>query len=229
MIKVLKDWNEIGSATLALAKEGLPEHSDMRKNWDHFTLYDIIKSLDRNLNILDLGCGEGYTLRFLQALKFQNLNGIDLNVDFKLRLRQIYRMIKSHSMKPPFNLYKGNIERTNFSNNSFNLLTSISVIEHGVNIESFLSESYRLLLPGGLLFITTDYWEEKINVNNKTLPFGLDWKIFSKAEIESLVKLAKDIGFSLYNESSVFSCQDKPIYWNNSEYTFIAIVLEKVK
>jgi hypothetical protein len=85
----------------------------------------------------------------------------------------------------------------------------------------------RILKVGGLLFITTDYWEEDIEIDDSIKPFSLNWKIFSKKEIEELIVLAKAHNFVLEGNTNIPTCLDKPIHWYY-DYTFIALVFKKI-
>ncbi len=226
MIKVLQNWEEIGDAFLTLQINHLPTHPSIQKNWDYFLLYNILTKKNRALKVLDLGCGEGgHTLRFLHALDFLNLYGIDLNIKWKLRLRQIYLILKTR--KKPFTLHQGDFHKTKFKNEVFDFIYSISVIEHGVNIKSFLEEAHRILKPNGLIFITTDYWKENLNIDNQIRVYGLPWKIFSSKDIESLILEAKEIGFNLVENTTIPSCCKKTVCWQDTEYTFIALLFKK--
>lgn len=226
MIKVLKNWLEIGEAVKFLSKKGLPKYPAIEKNWDLYQLYTIVESMDRENKLIDLGCGERlWALKFLYALGYKNLYGMDLF----LTMRRRVKIWRKYSLKAPFHLYKGDLTKTKFPDEAFDLAICISVIEHGVNLEKFLSESYRILKPEGMLFITTDYWEEGIYVNDTNRPLGLPWKIYCKKDIENFVKLSYDFGFSLYKNVSIPDCSDKCVIWNNQEYTFLSIILKKVR
>lgn len=212
MIKVLQKWQEVGEATLSLQSQRLPTHITVQKNWDQFLLYQALTTRDRQSWIIDLGCGDCCTLDFLAALGFTNLHGIDLEVKQANNL--------------PYELYEGDIIKTSFPSQSYDIAVSISVIEHGVDIAAFFQEAHRLLKAGGILFITTDYWEDKIQVDEFIRPFGLTWKIFSKLEIQETIALANNYGFALENVN-IPTCVDTTVSWYNKNYTFIALSLRK--
>lgn len=216
MIKVLQNWQEVGEATLGLQRKGLPTHITVQKNWDQFLLEHVLTTLDRQSWILDLGCGDCCTLDFLAALGFTNLHGIDLK-------------IKKQASNLPYKLYEGDMTATPFPSQFYDFALSISVIEHGVDLEAFFKEAHRLLKAGGLLFITTDYWEEKIQVEEFIRPFGVSWKIFSKAEIQEALTLAKNCGFILEQNVNIPACADETVFWYNKNYTFIALAFRKGK
>ncbi len=214
MIKVLKNWQEIGDATLSLQRKGLPTHSDTRKNWDLSLLYQTIASENRNSRIVDLGCSPGCTLVFLISLGFTNLYGIDFDLEF------------TGGKKFPANVYKGDLTDTTFESDFFDVAISISVIEHGVDLKDLFNEVNRILKNDGLLFLTTDYWAEKQDVG-KINPLGLPWKVFSEADIQELINIAQDYGFSLNEDINIPSCSEQTIIWQGIEYTFIALIFKK--
>ncbi|MUG93359.1 methyltransferase domain-containing protein [Scytonema sp. UIC 10036] len=214
MIRVLQNRPEIDVATHKIQKKGLPQHFDIYKNWDHLLISELIVNKDRHSFIIDLGCGECCTLNFLSALGFQNLHGIDLK-------------ILPNRMSTAYALYEGDIIKTLFDSDSCDVAITVSTIEHGVDLPAFFAEVSRLLKVGGLLFITSDYWEEHIEIDNSIKPFALDWKIFSQREIEELIVLAKTHNLVLEGDENIPSCLDKPIHWYY-DYTFIALVFKKV-
>ncbi|MEP0826054.1 MAG: methyltransferase domain-containing protein, partial [Nitrososphaera sp.] len=106
----------------------------------------------------------------------------------------------------------------------FDVITSLSVIEHGVNHEKYFKEMYRILKPDGLLLTSTDYWPYKINVNSQVYRGGHDM-IFSKQDIYKLLDTAASQGFAL-TEPIDFTVKDKVVYWKptDSHYTFIFLL-----
>ena len=228
MIKILQNWGEIGEAILTLEKKGLPLHPTPQKNWDHFVIYNTLVSKDKNSLILDLGCGEGHTLKFLNALGFPNLHGTDLKICWKLRFEQIYRMLRSGNCKRPFSLLEGDFHKTPFKNKYFDYVYSVSTVEHGVDVKSLLKEVYRILKPGGLFFLTTDYWEKKIQTDKSIKFFGLPWTIFSQDEIELIIDTARSLGLNLFENSKTSPCLKKTVFWQNYEYTLIALLFKKI-
>lgn len=227
MINVLQNWQEVGSATLALQRERLPIHSTAQKNWDHYLLHKIVSSQDREIRIIDLGCGEAHTLKLLYSLGFENIHGLDFRISWRVRVTQLVRSWREKALSLPFRLYSGDITRTPFRNHSYDLAVCVSTIEHGVNIKAFLQEVSRILKPGGLLFITTDYWEEELQTNDSAKAFGLPWKVFSRNDIELLIGLARASGLVLYQDTPIPACSEKTVIWQNSNYTFISLLFRK--
>lgn len=215
MIDVLKNWLEIGEATLSLQRRGLPTHITVQKNWDQFWLDRLLLNIPKSSAILDLGCGDCCTLKFLSALGFINLSGVDL-------------YLSPQSSTLPYKLYQEDLINTPFAGQSFDWAISVSVIEHGVDLKAFFQEAHRILKPNGVLFVTTDYWEDKIDVDPSIQPFGLSWQIFSKAQLQNMIAIAQSCGFQLKQETAIPACVDKTVTWYGKDYTFVALTFLKV-
>lgn len=213
MIKVLQSWQEIQSATQEIQHQGLPLHLDVHKNWDHLLLHQVLSPINLQSSIIDLGCGDYCTLDFLSALGFKNLHGIDLNL--------------KPTSNPPYTLYQGNLTQTLLAGDTCDVAISISVIEHGVDLPAFFAEVSRLLKPNGLLFLTTDYWQQHLEIDSSIKPFGLEWKVLSQADIEQVITLAKENNLVLEREQGIPLVRDSPITWHNYNYTFIALLFRK--
>lgn len=214
MIQVLQSLQDVEIATQKLRSQNLPTHLTVQKNWDQWLLVEHLSNRDRQSAILDLGCGDCCTLDLLATLGFQNLHGIDLT-------------IPQLSSDRPYQLHQGDLTRTPFPNQTFDCAVSISVVEHGVDLTQFFSETYRVLKPNGLLFVTTDYWQDKILIDSSIKPFGLSWNIFSSADIQTLITLAQQQGFTLESHPEIPTCQTRTVDWYGKQYTFIAIELQK--
>ncbi|HEY9781355.1 MAG TPA: class I SAM-dependent methyltransferase [Leptolyngbyaceae cyanobacterium] len=214
MINILQNRQEIDAATLKIQSLCLPLHLDFHKNWDHLLLYNAIATIGKQSQIIDLGCGECCTLNFLAALGFNNLHGIDLQI--------------SYDANTAYTLHQGNLTQTPLVNGKCDVAISISVIEHGVEIAAFFAEVSRLLKIDGLLFLTTDYWAEYIEIDSSIQPFGLEWKVFSAPDIEQLIALAQEKNLVLAQAVDIPACSDRPVSWYDYKYTFIALLFRKV-
>jgi SAM-dependent methyltransferase len=223
---VLQDWDEIGRAYRLLHSVGLPTHQSVEKNWDLAHLHGVIRGMDKNVLVLDMGSGGVDTLQFMSRMGFTSLHGIELSIPYRDRLRQLLTMYRQRTPRVPYRLHRGDLTRTKFSTQTFDVLTCISVIEHGVDFEAFLYEARRLLRRDGLLFVTTDYWEPKIEVSPDHRIFGLPWRIFSRAEMTSFLTMAADYDFVPLDGSAIPSCKDRCVEWDGKEYTFALVVLQ---
>ena len=226
MISVLQDWRELGECIETLQRDRLPLHTTPQKNWDHFILRGALAGLEPSAPIADLGCGHGLTLEFLRRLGFENLLGIDLSISWRLRAREALTMYRERTFTPPYRILRGSISESSIPASSISLAVSVSTIEHGVDIDRFLADTFRILKPGARLFITTDYWGDKIEVPDSIRAFGMPWRIFDRDQIRRLLDSAARIGFEP-PDSQIPDCSGAPVVWQGLTYTFIALLLSK--
>src|SRR6266849_5562839 len=106
VIRVLQSWQEIGDSILGLQQAGLPIHPTAQKNWDHFLLRELLSTTSRKALVVDLGCGEGHALSFLHALGFKTLQGLDLQIDWRARARQLSTIRREKMLQVPFRLHR---------------------------------------------------------------------------------------------------------------------------
>ena len=112
--------------------------------------YDLLKVDSRTQGferkrVLDIGCGFGLLLDFLQS-KGWDPYGVDFASD------AITYGQKELGLK---NISVGNLEHDSFEENYFDMVTLASVIEHLDDPVDMLARIHRVLRPGGVLLITT--------------------------------------------------------------------------
>jgi len=107
--------------------------------------YDVISSFINNLhyhnkNILDLGCWEWHFFEFLN--NWNNLYGIDI------------AWIRLEKNRNKFHLLEWDLEnKFPWENDFFDMITSMSVMEHVFSVEHHLSEAHRLLKKWGYFIL----------------------------------------------------------------------------
>lgn len=176
--------------------------------------------------IVDLGCGGNFTLNLLRSAGFKSLVGIDLTVPkagIAGTIRGIYRRYRPRSYSVPmYRLVRGNILDTPFDDNSFDAAVCLSVVEHSVDTESFFRETSRIMRDGAKLYLSTDYWEPKIETT--AIKYGgLPWRILDKSEIELLIGIGCRFGFQIEGESTVPGAEAPLVYSKGKYYTFISM------
>jgi 2-polyprenyl-3-methyl-5-hydroxy-6-metoxy-1,4-benzoquinol methylase len=185
---VLKNFSEVYHATKCLRSLGLFPHHDGVKSWDTLKMVDIIKQANIGAFVLDVGCNGSPILPLLRRLGFMNLYGCDLFLK-----EGISAAIELYEEKT-FDISVQDLEKTEFQNNTFDFVTSLSVIEHGINIQNYFKEMNRIIKKCGLLLTSTDYWPDKIVnlVNTDVNPKNLPDNIFSRKEIEEdVIRIAE--------------------------------------
>lgn len=233
---VLKNLSEVNYAINNSHSLGLFAHPDKVKSWDTYKMVKIISEGDRSSFILDVGCNGSPILSILKRLGFKNLYGCDLFLKkIPSTLTEIvyplYRPIIEIYEDKAFNISIQNLEKTNFQDKMFDYITSLSVIEHGVNIQNYFKEMNRIMKKGGILLTSTDYWPDKIlNIiktkhNHRNDPDN----VFSKEEIEKDVLKAAELNDLILTEPIDFSFENKVVHYNVTglDYTFIFFALKK--
>ena len=212
VLQTRQEWQFAVEQALTL---GLPLHQDPPKNWDSLAaLSAILTRTDSSAKILDAGA-ERYSviLPWLSLYGYQNLTGINL----------VFDQLKQGNI-----LYEyGDLTQTRYESNSFEAITCLSVVEHGVDIGAYFQEMSRLLKPGGILVTSTDYYDEPIETRGQ-VAFGVPLRIFSRLDIEQILQLASR--FDLHLTSPIeLECTEKAVTWvaYALSYTFIVFTLQK--
>ena len=235
---VLKTTSQVTEAKYRLEALNLFLHHDTIKAWDTYKIIEIINNADRESFILDVGCNDSPILPMLKRLGFRNLYGCDLvlqprykrnfmNTIYALYKREYKPVVDMHNDKP-LKLSIQSLEETNYQSNTFDFVTSLSVIEHGVDIHKYFIEMNRILKKGGLLLTSTDYWLEKITNTKRVLSRGSPDKVFDRSEIEDAIAIGEKSGLKLI-EPIDYTCMDKVVHWDQTglDYTFIFFAMKK--
>ncbi len=218
----LLDRIECDAATRVVEAAGLPSHHDPQKNWDTFKcIAHIVAEGDLEAPVLDAGAGVRVVAqRWLHQLGYRELYGCDLKPT----------VVKPAYASLGFKMSAQKMEATTYPSGFFQAVTSISVIEHGVELNGFAREMARILRPGGLLLVSTDYWSEPIDCSG-IYPYGEDapeMKILTPADIEGFVGACAGAGLELC-EPLQLQTRTKAIRWERTDrdYTFIFLAFRK--
>jgi SAM-dependent methyltransferase len=188
---------------------------DVVKSWDVLKTAQFIEAnVKKDSSILDIGAYASEILCVLHRLGYSHLTGVDLNPDIsRMPYADKIRYVVSDFMHTPF-------ER-----GSFDTITSTSVIEHGFNSVALLTEASRLLRPGGFFVASFDYWPDKIDTSGVPF-FGMDWKIFSRQEVLTIIDDARGYDLLPYGDINL-SAGERPIECAERKYTFAWLALKK--
>ena len=107
-----------------------------------FSIMDKFVRKDKNIKILDIGCGTGIVMKKLES--YGEAFGIDISDEAILFCAK--RGIK--------NIFKADAAKLPFENNNFDLITSFDVLEHIDKPVIALKEIYRVLNINGIAIIS---------------------------------------------------------------------------
>jgi SAM-dependent methyltransferase len=211
---ILQSKDEYKYYTNLVNELQLVGHHDPQKNWDSLKAFlNIITRVSKNSPLLDAGSsGDSAILRWLAQFGYENLYACDVRDKSK----------KYQTGRVKFSLQ--DLANTNYPAGSFSAVTCISVIEHGVNFYNFFSEMKRIIRPGGLLLISTDYWSQSIDTTG-IFPYGLEFgqmKVLQNDDLVNILTIASHLGFSINNRFGLRT-GEKAVRWErvDREYTFV--------
>jgi SAM-dependent methyltransferase len=208
------------SRIAALAREKLGRRSiypEPIKGWDvSLAIQAICNTAPRDAPVLDMGAVNCPILPALHRLGYSNLHGVDLDP-----------LIHKMPFAKEIDYRVGDMNATAWSDQSFAAITAISVIEHGFHQNELLEEVARLLRHGGVFVFSTDYWPEKVATDDVRL-YDMDWRIFSRQEMEAFVQAARERGLDpVEDPSSALDLaiagdgRERPVWNLNRGYSFL--------
>ena len=186
------------SLTNRHSKEYLEE---VRRNRYHYE-YHLMPFLHRVANsgnrVLEIGCSMGMDLAELSKLGCHCM-GVDLSPE-SIKVAQHHFQL----MEIQADLQVENAENLSFEDGDFDVVYSFGVLHHTPNIERALSEVYRVLRPGGKIFLML---YSKYSLNNFVhvlfrIPYESprDWstdapvtRTFSKREVKHLMRYFEQV------------------------------------
>lgn len=187
MNEFLKSKTQIIAATKALQEHGLVTHPISCKDWELFSMmYEL--SGNGNFDLLDMGADGSFVLH--NAMKLEG-KGRRVGID----LIEVTGGNKAEGAE----YFVGDLMNCPFEDNSFDMVTCASVIEHQVDFSKFAKEVNRLLRQGGNIIVSFDYNPNKVDTSLTKL-YSLDWNILDLNDVVYLIKCFIDEGFMITSE-----------------------------
>lgn len=192
----------------------LPLHVDGPKNWDNLiSIWHASLTCDPVWPVMDVAATpESAFLPSLRAMGYKSLCSINLSQE-------------STEVVDGITYMKGDCTSTTFDDEHFGFISCLSVIEHGVDLNGFFKESFRILKKGGHVFVSTDYWHDQVDTMGQ-MAFGSPVKVFNGADIVDMVKIAQSHGFEITGNIDL-ACEQRVVSWIGMDYTFINILFRK--
>jgi len=213
--KTLKTQTIVDRASNIAARAGISSHEDQVKNWDNLVaIYHTVANTDPNLPVMDVAATEGSVyLPALARFGYQNLISINIDEPNPRTVNGVVYML-------------GDCTKTSFTDNYFGFIACLSVVEHGVDIDQFMAESARILVPNGHLFVSTDYWQDPVDTYGQ-MAFGSPVKVFTAVEIADMINTAAKYGLQITSNVDL-ACEQRVVSWIGMNYTFINLLFKKV-
>ncbi|MCH8909043.1 MAG: methyltransferase domain-containing protein [Candidatus Heimdallarchaeota archaeon] len=213
---LLRD-EQVSDSLNALRASNLRINNVREKNWDALIALDfILRNYNPNSKILDAGA-EVYStlLPWLSSLSYTILTGINLTFRTSFKINSI-------------RYEYGDITNLDYPKDSFDVVTCLSVIEHGVNLEQFFEQMAKIIRKHGHLIISTDYFDIPVDTRDQ-VAYGVRIKIFTQAEVEKLIELGGKYKFEMVGNIDL-NCDERVVTWKkyNLQYTFINLVFKKL-
>lgn len=234
---VLRSDDEVSAAQVEAEQLGLCPSPDPRKYWDNMRAVGAVRAagLAASDPIVDLGCRSGILLTWLHQLGYRSLHGCDVRAPLPpvwvaARMRLWRTALEGVGMyaRNATRMRRAPVEQTGFPSSRFAAVTCMSVVEHGVDTAAFFAEAARILRPGGLLLLSTDYWPEKIDVGSlrRFAEAHADDRILDRAELEALYGEAEHAGLQLDGRPDL-AAVEAPITADGFRYTFAMLAFHR--
>ncbi len=151
-------------------------------------LLDKFKKYRKNNRMLDVGCGEGWILEMAKTRGWEVYG-----TEFSSKAIDI-------CSKKGIKMYSGTLKAENIDERDFDIIVSTETIEHINNPREEVSNFYRLLRKGGLLYITTpnfnSYLRRMLKDKYDIIKYPEHLAYYTK---RTLNKLLQDSGFLKLN------------------------------
>src|SRR5436190_18501121 len=131
--------------------------------YEHLHRYAVAFGLAKHKRVLDIACGEGYGANLLARTALKVI-GVDLDAGTIAHAKAKYR-------RPNLHFVQGSCTEIPCEDHSIDLVASFETIEHISKHDAFLSEIKRVLIPGGVLVISSPHKAEYQKVSETANSF----------------------------------------------------------
>jgi SAM-dependent methyltransferase len=205
----------------------LPLHHDRPKNWDALgavaAVLDLADDGSRTARVMDAG-----SARYSPVLPWLRLYGLGAEPGSLLGINLEFGRPTTRDGV----LFRyGDVTDTGLPAGSLDAVTCMSVIEHGVPVEGFLQETARVLRPGGVLCLSTDYDASPPSTAGLTA-YGSPVRIFGPGDVAALVASAGRTGLELVGDLTApgaLEHVERPVHWKRLglDYTFVLLTFRR--
>lgn len=167
--------------------------------WRKYVLAEALDKLKRmaprqpavGAHILDIGCGQGMALPLLDAaFAPRRITGIDIDADLiKIGRQKIMAEITAELI-----LEQGSATKIALADGSVDMVLCHQVLHHMVQQRDALAEMYRVLRPGGLLFLAESC---RCFIESSVVRALFRHPCEAQRSAADYLQLVRDVGFQL--------------------------------
>src|SRR3989344_6792363 len=154
-----------------------------------------LAAIERGMRVLDAGCGVGGSALYIAENTGAHVTGLTLSPR-QVMLAKQYAATRGLSDRTSF--FVTDYTKTNFPNNSFDVIYGIESICYAVPKSAFLQEALRLLKPGGRLVVSDGYVTHRPQTpqeQNILKQFLFGYSLQELITFEEMGKAMKKAGF----------------------------------
>jgi len=169
----------------------------MNQHHKALTLWGLEKvTIGSDYVILDVGCGGGKTIDKLTQMAIQGkVYGIDYSVDMVKFSKKINKTLIAQNR---VEIKEGTVEKINFADDFFDLVTAIETYYFWSNLPVSFKEIYRVLKPNGKLLLVN---ELLFGVTPAKVIQETHVKLYSLEEIQNLLQLAGFVDIQIFTKA----------------------------
>jgi beta-1,4-mannosyl-glycoprotein beta-1,4-N-acetylglucosaminyltransferase len=160
-----------------------PKYAEVVKRSQEQIVTKLFTDIPKDSAILDVGCGDGVTLKILRAQGFTNLKGIDISQ-------------RDLDTLTDFDVQNCDMHSLPFEDKSLDIVYASHVLEHAYDPIQVLSGFKRVLKDDGKLLLVLPYIEVLDTEHRAKVHCGAETLGLTKADnAETLLKVLSDAGF----------------------------------
>lgn len=116
----------------------------------YFLPYHSLETMFQDKVVLDIGCGAGGKTIYYASQGVKQIIGLEILDKYK---NEAVKLAKQYHREDVFSYQVGNASMMTFKDNTFDTIIMNDAMEHVSEPEKVLLECYRVLKPGGTLYI----------------------------------------------------------------------------
>ncbi len=152
--------------------------------------------IEEGMSVLDAGCGVGGAAIYIAQQTKAKVWGITL---VKEQADEARVNAKKAKLAQKVKFVVGDYTKTEFKNESFDVVFGMESICYSEPRSDFLKEAYRLLKPGGVLVLTDGYRKREIRRGEETVAFSEflnGWRLNNLVSYKDMARYMKEAKFS---------------------------------